>query len=153
MNGLLAAHGIDTDRVITVGQRDHRLLPSLYHATDLGLFPNRVEGGNNMVLMEYMACGKPALVSYNSGHTDIVRRANSVLIECHKPMERRVGPELTVVLNDPSLSETIEKLEWCYQHRDQLQPIAHHAAADMRSFSWGRVAEGLLGRIGKTESG
>jgi glycosyltransferase involved in cell wall biosynthesis len=144
MNSLLAAHGIDIERVITVGQRDHRLLPSLYHATDVGLFPNRIEGGNNMVLMEYMACGRPALVSYNSGHTDIVRRANAILIECHKPMERRVGKELTAVWNDPSLEETIEKLEWCYCHRDDLQPLARQAAVDMRGFSWHRVAEGLL---------
>ena len=144
MNALLAANGIDIERVITVGPREHRLLPGLYHATDLGLFPNRVEGGNNMVLMEYLACGKPALVSYNSGHTDIVRRNNAVLIECHKPIERRNGDEVTAVLNDPSLPETIDKLEWCYQHRDELQPLAQQAAADMRQLSWKRVAEELL---------
>jgi glycosyltransferase involved in cell wall biosynthesis len=151
MNNLLVAHGIDIERVITVGQRDHRLLPGLYHATDLGLFPNRVEGGNNMVLMEYMACGKPALVSYNSGHTDIVRRSNAVLIECHKPMERRTDAEVSAVWNDPSLEETIDKLEWCYQHRDQLQPLARQAGIDMRAFSWDRLAAGLLGLAQKID--
>lgn len=144
MNGLLSAHGIDIKRVITAGPRDHRLLPGLYHATDVGLFPNRVEGGNNMVLMEYMACGKPALVSFNSGHTDIVRRNNAVLIECHKPLERRVGSELTAVWNDPSLGEVIDKLEWCYQHRDDLRPLAEQAAVDMRGFSWQRLAKGVV---------
>jgi len=86
----------------------------------VGLFPNRVEGGNNMVLMEYMACGKPAIVSYNSGHTDIVRRNNALLIECHKPMERRNGDELIATWSDPSLEETISKLEGAYQHRNAL---------------------------------
>jgi hypothetical protein len=78
------------------------------------------------------------------GWTDIVRRNNAVLIERHKPMERCSGDEVTAVWNDPSLPETIDKLEWCYQHRDQLQPLASQAAVDMKQFSWKRLAEGLL---------
>ena len=115
----------------------------LYHATDLGLFPNRIEGGNNMVLMEYLACGKPALAAYNSGHMDVVRRQNAVLIECHRPMERRSGKEVTGIWNDPSLEETIEKLEWCYQNFNALKPLGEQAALDMREFSWQRLANGL----------
>jgi glycosyltransferase involved in cell wall biosynthesis len=152
MNYLLSAHGIDLDRVITVGPRDHRLLPRLYHATDLGLFPNRAEGGNNMVLMEYLACGKPALVSYNSGHTDIVSRKNAVLIEGHRPMQRHIDDELTAFWSDPSVDETIDKLEWCYQHRDQLQPLGQQAAEDMRQFSWTRVAHSLLQCVRQVEA-
>jgi glycosyltransferase involved in cell wall biosynthesis len=144
MNGLLAANGLDVDRVITVGLRDNRLLPRLYHATDLGFFPNRCEGGTNMVLMEYMACGKPVLASFNSGHKDVVRGENAVLIQQHKPMEIRNGPELTATWNDPDLDEAIEKLEWCYQHRDELQRLGQQAAADMREFPYERVAKGLL---------
>jgi glycosyltransferase involved in cell wall biosynthesis len=148
MNGLLAANGIDTERVITVGPRDHRMLPMLYRNTDLGLFPNRVEGGNNMVLMEYMACGKPVIASYNSGHMDIVRRNNALLIECHKPMERRIGNELIATWSDPSLEETIAKLEWAYQHRDELQKLAQQAEWDMQRLSWRVLAESLRGLIG-----
>ena len=54
-----AAHGVDISRVVGLGLRDQRLLPDVYHSTDLGLFPNCAEGGNNQVLMEYLACGKP----------------------------------------------------------------------------------------------
>ena len=152
MNGLLAANGLDLERVITVGLRDNRLLPRLYHSTDMGIFPNRVEGGTNMVLMEYMACGKPVLASYNSGHKDVVRRENAVLIEQHQPMEIRSGTELTATWNDPSLEETIEKLEWCYQNRDELKRMGQQAAADMREFPYERVAQGLLQAVQKAES-
>jgi len=145
INELLTSHGIDIERVITVLPRPHRLLPDLYHATDLGLFPNRVEGGNNMVLMEYLSCGKPAIASFNSGHTDILHRNNAVLIEGHRPMERRSDDnELTAVWNDPSLDETIDKLEWCYHNREKLEPLAQRGAADMRELPWRRVAEQLL---------
>lgn len=146
IHALLASHGIDVERVITVGQRDHRLLPELYHSTDLGLFPNRAEGGNNMVLMKYMACGKPVLAAFNSGHKDILRRQNAVLIENHRPLEFRAGGELIATWSDPSLEETIEKLEWCYRNRGQLQSLARQAAEDMRGFSWQKLAEGLLAR-------
>jgi glycosyltransferase involved in cell wall biosynthesis len=152
MNGLLAANGLDLDRVITVGLRDNRLLPRLYHSTDMGIFPNRVEGGTNMVLMEYMACGKPVLVSFNSGHKDVVRRENAVLIEQHQPMEIRSGTEVTATWNDPSLEEAIEKLEWCYQNRDELKRMGQQAAADMREFPYERVAQGLLQAVQLAES-
>jgi glycosyltransferase involved in cell wall biosynthesis len=143
MNSLLAAHGIDTERVITLGPRDHRLLPILYYNTDVGIFPNRVEGGNNMVLMEYMACGKPAIVSYNSGHTDIVRRNNALLIECHIPMERRNADELIATWSDPSLEETIDRMEWAYQHREELRLLGAQAARDMVQLSWRRLCLAL----------
>ncbi|HZZ77583.1 MAG TPA: glycosyltransferase family 4 protein [Gemmataceae bacterium] len=145
VRALLASHGIDLDRVIPIGPRNHRLLPDLYHSTDLGLFPNRAEGGNNMVLMEYLACGKPALASFNSGHKDILRRQNAVLIESHRPLEFRVNGELLATWSEPSLDETVEKLEWCYQNREQLKSLGSQAAVDMRALSWARLAEGLLG--------
>ena len=144
ISSLLGVHGIDLKRVITIGPRDHRLLPELYHATDLGIFPNRAEGGNNMVLMEYLACGKPALASFNSGHKEILRRQNAVLIENHRPLEFRPGREVEATWSDPSLEETIDKLEWCYQNRARLHVLARQAAEDMRGFSWQRLAEGLL---------
>jgi glycosyltransferase involved in cell wall biosynthesis len=147
MNGLLESNGLDLDRVITVGLRDNRLLPRLYHSTDLGIFPNRVEGGTNMVLMEYMACGKPVLASFNSGQKDVVRPENAVLIEQQQPMEIRSGAELTATWHDPSLDETIEKLEWCYQHRDELRVLGRQAADDMQKFPYQRVAQGLLDAV------
>ena len=154
---LLASNGIDLARVITIGKRDHRLLPLVYHATDLGLFPNRVEGGTNMVLMEYMACGKPVIASFNSGHKDILRPENAVLIEGHSPMLINgltpFGRKYPSTLYTPNLDETIDKLEWCYQHRDELKRIGQQAAADMRQFTWKRVAEGLLRAVRQVEAG
>ena len=144
MNGLLAANGLDPERIVTIGLRDNRLLPRIYHCTDIGLFPNRVEGGTNMVLMEYMACGKPVIASYNSGHLDVVRRENALLIEKQMPMEMRTDNELPCTWHDSDLEEAIEKLEWCYHNRDELKRLGSQAAADMRDFPYRRVAEGLL---------
>ncbi len=39
--------------------------------TDVGLFPNRCEGGTNLVLMEYACCGRRVVANAKTGHADI----------------------------------------------------------------------------------
>jgi hypothetical protein len=40
-------------------------------ATDCGLFPNRCEGGTNLVAMEYASIGRPIVANALTGHADI----------------------------------------------------------------------------------
>jgi len=51
----LADNGIDPQSVITLPVTSHLAMPRIYRNTDVGIFPNRCEGGTNLVLMEYMA--------------------------------------------------------------------------------------------------
>jgi glycosyltransferase involved in cell wall biosynthesis len=148
MNGILASNGIDLTRVVTVGMRENRLLTHVYHQTDVGLFPNRAEGGTNMVMMEYMACGKPVVGSFNTGHKDVLRKENAVLIEKHRLLPMKSSDDKVVAhWNDPDLDETIEKLEWAYQNRGTLASLGTQAGTDMAGFTWKKVAEGLLRAI------
>lgn len=55
---------------------------ALYHSTDFGVFPNRCEGGTNLVLMEYMACGKPVIASPTTGQEPIARLSNRYVTRC-----------------------------------------------------------------------
>ena len=41
---------------------------------DVALFPNRCEGGTNLVAMEALASGVPTILSDNTGHKDLVNR-------------------------------------------------------------------------------
>ena len=59
------------DRVIDVGAVPNALMPSIYRECDVALFPSRAEGGTNLVAMECLACGVPAIVSANTGHLDL----------------------------------------------------------------------------------
>jgi len=74
-------NGLDASRIVTCDLMAPELLPELYRRTHLGVFPNRCEGGTNLVLMEYMACGRPAIASYASGHTDVVNEDNALLLK------------------------------------------------------------------------
>ncbi|MBI5381749.1 MAG: glycosyltransferase family 4 protein [Opitutae bacterium] len=150
VNELLAANGIDVSRVLTVGMRDNRLLARIYHNTDIGLFPNRVEGGTNMVMMEYMACGKPVVGAFNSGHKDILTETNARLIRQHRKMPIvSSGGKVSANWSDPNLDETIEHLEWAYQHRDEVRALGRQAGQDLAGFTWRRVAAGLVDAVRK----
>jgi glycosyltransferase involved in cell wall biosynthesis len=59
------------DQVIDAGPVPNTAMAPVYRECDVGLFPNRCEGGTNLVAMECLACGVPAILSPNTGHLDI----------------------------------------------------------------------------------
>lgn len=67
----LLANGIPRDRFTILPQLDQPSLAAAMRNTDVGLFPNRCEGGTNLVLMEYAACGKRAVANTCTGHADV----------------------------------------------------------------------------------
>lgn len=66
-----ADNGINPDQVIDIGQVQNTLMPTIYRECDCAVFPNRCEGGTNLVAMEAMACGLPTAVSSGHGHDDL----------------------------------------------------------------------------------
>src|SRR6185295_16027949 len=87
VNQLLAHNGIDVSngKVISLGPKPNPMMAGVYQNTDVGLFLSRCEGGTNLVLMEYMACGKPAIATSYTGHADIVTDENSLPLRHHTP--------------------------------------------------------------------
>lgn len=145
IGALLADNGIDLKRVLTLPPQPNALMARAYANTDVGLFPNRCEGGTNLVLMEYMACGKPVIASNVTGHSDVVHRDNALLIEAGGITEVRnkVG-EPIANWPEPDLEQTIAQLEYAYQHRDELRARGKRAAHDLAPWTWGRTASEFL---------
>ena len=144
ISNLLHHNGVDLERVITLPPKANLTMPRIYRNTDVGLFPNRCEGGTNLVLMEYMACGKPVIASWNSGHKDVVTQDNALLIRKMGSMEVRHSGQNLGEWDDPDLDETIERLEWAYQNRDSLRRFGRQAALDMAKLTWRCTAERFL---------
>jgi len=136
INNILQSNGIDLDRVINILPRQNAQMARLYKNTDVGLFPNRCEGGTNLVLMEYMACGKPVIASFSSGHKDIVNPSNSLLIKTMKPFKIASSGKLQAIWDDPDLEETIALLEAAYQDRGTLDTLGDQAAKDLARCTW-----------------
>jgi glycosyltransferase involved in cell wall biosynthesis len=136
INRVLSDNGIDLRRVIQLPAYPNMMMPRIYKNTDLGFFPNRCEGGTNLVLMEYMACGKPVLGSFSSGHKDILTDRNSIKINKMGVLNVAVNGTNTAVWDEPFLDETIEKLDWAYQHRDEIETLGRQAGEDLTAMTW-----------------
>jgi tetratricopeptide (TPR) repeat protein/glycosyltransferase involved in cell wall biosynthesis len=149
MNAVYQANGLDPARIKTFELVPNQQLRELYRQSDLGIFPNRCEGGTNLVLMEYMACAKPVIASYASGHTDIVTEENALLLNDFKNMHLVDGNQTLIARwQEPSLDELVATIEYAYQHRDEIRRIGHRAGQDMQRFTWEKSARNLLRIIG-----
>ena len=142
---LCTDNNLDISRVFTLPLTENKRLPDIYSKTDIGLFPNRAEGGTNLVLMEYMACGKPVIASYNTGHTDVLTTDNSFPLMEQTPFYMYDDNHvLTADWREPSLDEIVAKLEWAYDHRDEIKVVGKNAGEFMKNFTWEKSSESLL---------
>ena len=69
----LEAQGIPRRNIVIPGILNSAQMASLLKQADIAVFPNRCEGGTNLVAMEAIACGIPTVLSANSGHLDLMR--------------------------------------------------------------------------------
>ena len=141
VNQVLHDNAVDVSRTIHLGLRPNATMAKVYHNTDVGLFPNRCEGGTNLVLMEYMACGKPAIASFSTGHRDILTTRNCMPIQTLRPLKVFQGDKPLAEWDDPDLDETIYHLEYAYEHRERLAELGRQAGCDLARFTWRRTAE------------
>jgi glycosyltransferase involved in cell wall biosynthesis len=145
MVNLCTINSIDGNKVITLPITPNNKLRELYLNSDIGLFPNRCEGGTNLVLMEYMACGKPVIASYNSGHKDILTDENSFKLEkMHELKLYDKDKNLTADWQEPDIDEIISKLEYAYFHRDEIKKIGKNAGEFMKRYTWKNSADSLM---------
>jgi glycosyltransferase involved in cell wall biosynthesis len=136
--------GIDPARVCVLTHIDNCWLPEIYGNTDIGLFPNRCEGATNLVMMEYMACGRPTIATAFAGHLDIVTDANCFPLRSSTPLLIWKEREPVACWCEPDLDEVLATLEFAYAHRDESLSRARQAAATMTEFTWEHAARKFL---------
>lgn len=141
-------NGLDPARILTCNLVPNEQLRQLYAQTDIGIFPNRCEGGTNLVMMEYMACGKPVIASNTSGHKDILTPENALCLNALRDLTV-VDPHGNTVCRwqEPSLDELLAQLEYAYGHRAAIADIGRRAGETLKKFTWNRAAERLVGFI------
>lgn len=146
----LAANGLPPDSVLVLPDTPNGQMPQLLREADVAIFPNRCEGGTNLVAMETMACGVPSLISANTGHLDLLDAGAGLPL-------RRQGAVPGVDANDgtdgwgeSSVEEIVEALEGVWADRAAALEGAKGASAAMHGFSWRRQTGRLLGMLGLT---
>jgi glycosyltransferase involved in cell wall biosynthesis len=152
VNHTLVENGIPLDRVLVLGPAPNSMLASVYQNSDVGLFPNRAENGTNLVLMEFMACGKPAIVSDFAGHKDIAHDENTILLRAITPFSVHDQGKCVATWGEASVSAIVDRLEWAYHNRDRAALIGSAAAASMKTMTWRKMAESVLEVVRKLEN-
>jgi glycosyltransferase involved in cell wall biosynthesis len=145
MNHVYEINGLDQSRIKTYELVSNAIQRELFKNTDIGVFPNRCEGGTNLVLMEYMACAKPVIVSNTSGHKDVVTEENALMLNDLSDINL-VDAEGNLVgrWQEPSLDELVASIEHAYHHGDEIKRIGKNAGEDMKNYTWDHSARQLL---------
>lgn len=135
--------GIPEDRVIRLPPVPNEKTPQIYAQAHIGLFPNRCEAGTNLVMAEFMACGRPVIATYAHGHQDILTPHSSILNPPHP-----AGPYLLTNGSydpagwfNPEVSDILWHLEHAYNHRDQLAARGQACSQLVERFTWRDCAE------------
>jgi glycosyltransferase involved in cell wall biosynthesis len=134
MAGWIAANGIDPEQYFDLGAMPNHLMARMLREMDVAIFPNRCEGGTNLVAMECMACGVPTILSDNTGHKDLVATGGAF------PLTRQGKVSLadsgTDGWGESDVEELVEQLEYVWSHREEARRRAEVGAAALAKLNW-----------------
>lgn len=143
--GWLERNGVPRSASIDVGLVPNHLLADIVRACDVAVFPNRAEGGTNLVAMECIAAGVPTIAAVNTGHIDIGPPALPLAIQCAVP----TGCTLysgTEGWGESDVSEVVAALEIERASTDRRFELVS-AEAYGRRHSWVKTVDRLLGVV------
>ena len=148
VTGWAAANGIDPVQVLDLGAVANHEMPAILREMDVAVFPNRCEGGTNLVAMECMACGLPVILSRNTGHLDLMDGDNCFALERQLPVAGH-GAGLGDVAGwgETSVEEVVATLEQVFADRADARHRGQLAADSMRRLTWKQTADRLKGLI------
>ena len=130
----VAANGIRAEQFLDLGVVPNALLAPILREADAALFPNRCEGGTNLVAMEAMACGVPTILSANTGHLDLLRDGAALALTDQRPIPSAPG------WCESNIEEIIAALEALYTDRAKARQIGAAGAKLLSGLTWAKTA-------------
>jgi glycosyltransferase involved in cell wall biosynthesis len=130
----VAANGIRAEQFLDLGVVPNALMPAILREADAALFPNRCEGGTNLVAMEAMACGVPCILSANTGHLDLLKDGAALALTDQRPIPSAPG------WRESNIEEIVTALEALYTDRTRAAEIGAAGAQLLSGLSWAKTA-------------
>jgi glycosyltransferase involved in cell wall biosynthesis len=130
-----AANGVPANQFADVGAVPNWRMADVLREADVAVFPNRAEGGTNLVAMECMACGVPAIVAANTGQLDLVDSGACYPLRRQGPVGSRDGRG-TEGWGESDVDEIVEALETVWRDRAAARAMGERGAAFMHAHSW-----------------
>ena len=144
----LIENGLPSGSFEDFGSISNRLLPATLADMDAAIFPNRCEGGTNLVAMECLAMGLPTSLSANSGHLDIIEPDHCWALRAQTPVINHPAGLHVKGWGESSVNEMLEALEEIYSNREEAARRGKNAASFMQNWSWARQVQALARVIG-----
>jgi glycosyltransferase involved in cell wall biosynthesis len=140
----VAANGIPERNFLDLGAPANAEMASILRGASAGLFPNRAEGGTNLVAMEALAAGLPSVLSANTGHLDLIRDGVCIPLETQGPC-RPFGTFGSVEgwgESDPE--EVAAALIRLRDDREAAEIMGRKASRMMEQWSWGERVDAIV---------
>jgi len=140
----LLKQGLPLGSFIDLPFTHNLLMPSILRDCDIAVFPNRCEGGTNLVSMETMACGVPTYVAYNTGQKDLVDLIGCGVFRTQGAVKAPPTMQSMQDWGETSVDEVVEAMEYVYTNREQAKHEAASVAERMKDWTWSGLNEKLL---------
>jgi glycosyltransferase involved in cell wall biosynthesis len=137
-------NGIAADQFIDLGSVPNRFMPEVLREVDVAVFPNRCEGGTNLVAMEALASGLICILSKNTGHLDLIRADNCLPLATQRPVAPVAGIP-TREWGESDVEEIVAHLEKAYSAPGCVKPET--ARASVAGYSWARAIKTLYDTV------
>lgn len=136
----LTANGLQPGQFFDLGSVSNHFMGRILREMDVAVFPNRCEGGTNLVAMECLASGVPTIVSDNTGHKDLVATGAPYILNRQGPVAAAgIGTE---GWGESDVDEIVEALEQAYTDRAEARRRGAAGVAAMASLTWeGQIAQ------------
>lgn len=135
------ANGIPERQFLNLGPVAQKLMPDVLREADLALFPNRCEGGTNLVAMEAMSAGLTCALSRNTGHLDLIQPGVCLPLERQRPVQ---GTQ-TLGWGESDVDELVAVMEAAHAGRARLDPQA--VRASVAGHTWEAAIADLLAAV------
>lgn len=140
---ILLESEIDLNRVIILPLMLNSQFASIYQNTDVGVFPSRCEAGTNLVMTEYMACGKPVIATVGTGQGDIVNDKTGFSIKSTGACNLYENGEVVSIWEEPDPESILENLELVYNNKKEANKRAKAGAKVVSKLTWQYMAENI----------
>jgi glycosyltransferase involved in cell wall biosynthesis len=142
------SNGLEDNQFLDLGSVPNALMPPILREMDVALFPNRSEGGTNLVAMEAMACGVPTILSANTGHMDLIDGQNCYALEFQRPVAGDgAGVGDVPGWGESQVEEIDDRLEQVWRDRNDARRRGERGAAKLAGYSWARTADQMRGIV------
>lgn len=138
------AAGIPDRQLLDLGVVPNAYMPAVLREMDAAVFPNRCEGGTNLVAMECMACGVPTILSANTGHLDLIGDDTVFPLFDQQPGKgEEAGVGDVPGWGESRVEEVVEALERVHADRAEARRRAANGARLLSTLTWARTAATL----------